>query len=72
MPTKVFEMPDGSRALMNLAGEVTTITVGGKPYCFEWNNFSGWMPTNKDGSDRLSPVPKKVWDVLKREAKKPI
>ena len=35
-------------------------------YYFEWTPASGWMPVNRDGSERLSPVPNGVWRALER------
>jgi hypothetical protein len=33
----------------------------GRTYRFEWTEASGWMAVNRDGSQRLSPVPLAVY-----------
>ena len=43
------------------------LCVGREPvkvgrYQFEWTAACGWMPVNKDGSERLAPVPDHIWD----------
>ena len=35
-------------------------------YRFEWTASSGWVPVNKDGSGRLSPVPAHVWEEVEK------
>ena len=43
------------------------LCVGNEPikvgkYLFEWTESSGWVAVNKDGSERLSHVPKHIWN----------
>ena len=45
------------------------LCVGNEPvkvcgYLFEWSAGCGWIPVNKDGSERLSQIPKHVLDRL--------
>jgi len=40
-----------------------------RTYRFEWTGGSGWIPVNKNGTLRLSPVPQAVWDKLEKENK---
>ena len=47
------------------------LCVGNEPvsvdgYLFEWTAACGWVAVNKDGSERLSPVPKHIWDKVER------
>ncbi len=35
-----------------------------RTYWVEWTESSGWIPVNKDGSERLSPLPPEVWDMV--------
>ncbi len=46
--------------------EPVEIMHGGHVYRFEWTAASGWMPVNKDGSQRLTRVPGGAWDALER------
>jgi len=46
-----------------VGNEPIKIQHNGKTYLFEWGGC-GWMPVNKDGSERLSRVPNAVWDKL--------
>ena len=39
----------------------------GKTYRFEWTGACGWMPVNKDRSQRMSPVPNGAWDKLQAQ-----
>jgi len=40
-----------------------------RTYRFEWTASSGWMPVNKNGQFRRSPIPLSVWDKLAEEYK---
>jgi hypothetical protein len=46
--------------------EPIEINHGGRTYLFEWTGGCGWMPVNRDGSERLSRVPNAVWEALER------
>lgn len=48
-----------------LGNEPVLILHRGKAYRFEWAGAAGWLPINRDGSERLSPVPKGAWEALK-------
>ena len=37
-----------------------------RTYLFEWHAWCGWLPVNRDGSQRLSRVPGAVWVKLAR------
>ena len=54
-----------SNGFLCLANE--PVTVG--KYQFEWTASSGWVPVNKDGSGRLSPVPDRVWAEVEKLAR---
>jgi hypothetical protein len=58
-------MPCKSSANVNLCvgNEPIEIDHGGKTYLFEWSAV-GWLPCNRDGSERLTAIPKAVWDRL--------
>ena len=45
------------------------IDHNGRTYGFEWSGGCGWMPVNRDGNERLSPVPDGAWDALERAEK---
>lgn len=47
-----------------VGNEPVSVEYRGKAYLFEWHAFCGWLACNKDGSERLSPVPKAVWEKL--------
>ena len=42
------------------------IEVGGGKYRVEWTSACGWVPVNKDGSERRSPLPAWVWEEIER------
>ena len=44
--------------------EPVSIEHNGRTYRFEWSAGCGWLPCNKDGSQRLLPVPVAVWEKL--------
>ncbi len=61
--------------ITNTAGtkRVGFLCVGNEPvairyrdqvYRFEWTSGSGWVPINRDSSERLSPGPKGAWEAL--------
>ena len=37
----------------------------GRTYYVEWT-ACGWVPVNQDGSERLTPLPKAVWDKVEK------
>ncbi len=47
-----------------VGNDPVAITHDGKTYRFEKNFWSGWMPVNLDGSERLTPVLVGAWDKL--------
>lgn len=47
--------------------EPVEIPFNGCVYRFEWTPASGWMPVNRDGSGRESPVPNGAWNALGRQ-----
>lgn len=54
-------IPNGFLCVGN---EPVAVTYRGKQYLFEWTAWCGWIPLNKDGSERLSRVPNAVWNLL--------
>ena len=52
-----------------VGNEPVQVEHNGRTYRFEWSAGCGWLPCNRDGGQRLSPVPKVVWEKL--EAKYP-
>jgi hypothetical protein len=53
-----------------MGNEPVEITHHGKRYLFEWTAASGWVAVNKDGSERLSRVPKAVADKISRHERR--
>ena len=51
-------------AIICFGGPFYEIEVRGKTWIFEMPPYCGLCPTNKDGSARLSPWPKYVWDAV--------
>jgi len=47
-----------------VGNEPEVIEHNGKTYYFEFHKFGGPIPCTKDGDQRLSPVPKAVWEKL--------
>ena len=47
-----------------VGNEPVKVGHNGRTYLFEWSAGCGWLPCNKDGSQRLSPVPGAVWEKL--------
>jgi len=45
------------------------IMYQGQTYRFEWTASSGWIPVNKDGSERLSPVPTGAWKKIEAQGR---
>ncbi len=35
-----------------------------KIYRVEWTAACGWLAVNRDGTERVSPLPKAVWDMV--------
>lgn len=66
-------MSDGYPKLVCLltGGPTHSVTVSGKKYRFEMHRYSGPIPVNQDGSERLSPVTRGFWvavaDFLQRQ-----
>lgn len=56
----------GKRDFLCVGNEPVSVKFNGTAYLFEWTAASGWMPVNKDGSERLSPVPKGAWDEIEK------
>ncbi len=54
-------------AIMCIGDEPVEIHDRGKVYLFEWSGGCGWLPVNRDGSERLTPVPGRVWDALEKK-----
>lgn len=54
-----YRIPGGYLCVGN---EPVEIKHNGRAYLFEWTSASGWVAVNKDGSERLSRVPKAVSD----------
>lgn len=52
----------GKRDWLCMGNEPVEIRHENRRYWFEWTAASGWIACNEDGSERLSPVPKAVWD----------
>ncbi len=50
-----------------VGNEPVEVQYNNRTYRFAWNRWCGWMPYNKDGSERLSPVPKGAWEKLLAE-----
>lgn len=48
-----------------VGNEPVAVKHNGRTYYVEWTAASGWVPVNRDGSERLSPLPKAVWDRVK-------
>ncbi len=51
-------------AIVCVSNDPVEVKFRGKTYRFEWHYWSGWMPVNRNGDERLSPVPKGAWKVL--------
>ncbi len=49
--------------------EPVSVKYRGKTYRFEWHSYSGWMPVNKNGDERLSPVPNGAWKIIEAAEK---
>ena len=47
-----------------MGNEPVEIWHNGKTYLFEWTGWCGWIPVNKDGTERLTLVPAAVWRKL--------
>lgn len=62
MTCKHFSFGD-TAVILNVADD-HTIEVDGKSYHYDDNYFGGIMPCNKDGSERISPWPRKVWEAV--------
>lgn len=56
-----YGMPYGFVCVPN---DPVAVEYGGKTYRFEWTEASGWIPLNRDGSQRLTPVPRGAWKAL--------
>ena len=54
----------GRTSFVCIGNEPVAITYRGRVYRFEWTAASGWIAVNKDGSERLSPVPAGAWTEL--------
>ena len=63
MPCEYFELSDGTWGVL-CSGDIKSVTVDGKTYDYEIPYGCGLMTLNQDGSQRLSPWPKKVWDAV--------
>ncbi len=63
MPCIPFKIGGGT-GILCVPNEPVEIRDGAKVYLFEWTGGCGWLPVNKDGSQRLSPVPRRVWKLL--------
>ncbi len=50
-----------SPGILCLGNEPVEIKHGGKSYLFERHPWCGWLPVNKDRSERLLRVPDAVW-----------
>ena len=55
---------NGRASFVCVGNEPVAITYRGRVYRFEWTASSGWIAVNKDGSERLSPVPAGAWTEL--------
>ncbi len=45
-------------------GPTDSIQVGGATYYYEHHPYCGICPCNKNGTERVSPWPKRVWDAV--------
>ena len=54
-----IHVPNG---IMCVGNKPVEIQHAGKSFYFEWTAFGGWVPVNKDGTERRTRVPKAVWD----------
>ncbi len=50
-----------------LGNEPVVVAHGTREYLFEWTEACGWLPVNRDRSERISPVPDVVWEKLERQ-----
>lgn len=59
-------IPSGFRryGILCVGNEPVSVEFKGRTYQFEWTHWCGWAAVNRDGSERLSPVPKGAWDAL--------
>ncbi len=64
MPCIPIHNGRGRTGFVCFGNEPVTIHSQGRDYLFEWTEACGWMPCNKDGSQRLTPVPEHAWDSL--------
>ena len=49
-----------------LGNEPVEVHYKGCCYRFEWTAASGWVPVNRDGSRRISAVPKAAWSKVEK------
>ena len=54
-------------AIICVPNEPVEIVYRSRKYYFEHTAWAGWVPVNKDGSGRLTPVPRAVWDLLQNK-----
>jgi len=65
MPCKpIFDSTGKRIGFLCVGNEPVEIKHNGKSYLFEWTEASGWCAVNKDGGERLSPVPDAVWGIV--------
>lgn len=57
-------MPDDVVVACMMVGQAYEICVDGELYQFDWHYYSGPQPTNKNGSMRKAPWPRKVWNAV--------
>lgn len=53
-------------AIVCSGNKPVAVEHNGKTYRFEWTEWAGWIPVNKDGGGRLSRVPDGAWALLER------
>lgn len=58
-------------AILCVADAPVEIVDRGTTYRFELHYMLGWVAVNGDGSERRSPVPRRVWDALSAQEGSP-
>jgi hypothetical protein len=61
----------GHTSFLCVGNDPVSVTYRGRTYRFEWTSASGWIPVNKDSSERLTPVPAGAWEALVAECPGP-
>ncbi len=55
------------KGVLCVGNEPVSVVYRARTYRFEWTSACGWVPVNKDGGERLTPVPVGAWEALEAE-----